>query len=41
MRVKMIQEEKNVALRKARLEYATDKARRGEERKQLRLEKEV
>jgi hypothetical protein len=39
-RIKMIEEERNIAFRKARMEEAMEKARRGEEKKRLRLERE-
>jgi hypothetical protein len=39
-RIKMIEEERNAAFRRARLDEAMEKARRGEERKRLRLERE-
>jgi hypothetical protein len=36
----MIQEEKNVEFRRARMEYAMEKARVGEDRKRARIERE-
>jgi hypothetical protein len=39
-RQKMIQEEKNVEFRRARMEYAMEKVRVGEERKRARIERE-
>ena len=39
-RLKMIEEERNAAYRKARMDKAMEKARKGEERKRLRLERE-
>ena len=39
-RLKMIDEERNAAYRKARMDDAMEKARKGEERKRLRLERE-
>ncbi|KAL7508051.1 hypothetical protein ACHAXN_005128 [Cyclotella atomus] len=39
-RIKMIEEERNIDFRKARMEEAMEKARRGEEKKRLRLERE-
>lgn len=39
-RIKMIEEERNIAFRRARMEESMEKARRGEEKKRLRLERE-
>ena len=39
-RFRMIEEERNIAFRKARMEEAMEKARKGEERKRLRLERD-
>ena len=39
-RQKMIQEEKNVEFRRARMDYVMEKARVGEERKRARIERE-